>query len=98
GYLTQINTQTGKISRDQHNPGNSSSLSSGIYHVMAEDGSGQFWVGGNQGLMKLDRESREVTHYIHEPRNENWARNYITALLPIAETKDQLWVGSGKGL
>ena len=47
------------------------SLSNNIVRTVYEDRTGTIWVGTMDGLNKLDRESRQFTHYQHDPDDPN---------------------------
>ncbi len=68
-------------------------LSNDRIHCMLEDKEGNFWVGTENGLNRMDRKSGTFEAYYH-PKNEG--SNVIRCLLM---DKDQnLWLGTERGL
>ncbi len=97
-FLTQFDAATRKVTRHQHNPNNQNTLLPGSLRVFAEDADGRFWVAGGVGLNLFDRKTGKVTRFRRERKEENRGRNSIFALVPVANDKSNLWVGSVGGL
>jgi signal transduction histidine kinase/ligand-binding sensor domain-containing protein len=97
-FLTRFNTQNGSILRYRHDPEDTSTLLFGSFRVFAEDGEGNFWVGGSGGINLFDPSTGKATRYRHPQLEENRGRNNIFALMPTAENNNILWVGSAGGL
>ena len=93
-YLTQYDTESGTVKYHQFDPDNTNTLPSGLYWKFAEDRQGGFWVAGNVGLSRLDRETGVVTRFQqNEGRNNN-----IFDLQPTLGDANKLWVANVGGL
>ena len=67
--------------------------SSGTIHVLQPDGENAIWVGGDNGLVKLDTETRKVTANLSAVLGEHSVRAVLK------DSDAQLWVGTyGGGL
>lgn len=97
-YLTQFDASTRKVIRHQYNPKDKNTLLPGNLRAFAEDADGRFWVAGSVGLNLFDRKTGKVTRFRQEQIEENRGRNSIFALVPTAEDKNNLWIGSLGGL
>lgn len=57
-----------------------------------------FWLTSYDGLNRLDRQSGEILHFVHDPVNPNsLASNLLFALWHDPQT-NQLWIGHEKGI
>lgn len=95
-YLTSLskvgNKDIAKVY--QHDPNDNSTLSDGLFRVFVEDPSGNFWVGSNRGLNKLNRKTGKVTRFL---KNSD-RRNNILMMQPTKNDSTVYWVGSFGGL
>ncbi|MBN1791484.1 MAG: response regulator [Bacteroidales bacterium] len=82
----------------RNDPKNPNSISSNIVHSIAEDNSGQLWLGTGQflgGLEKVILENSAFTHQLVEKEREDMLDNVVRAIM---EDKNQnLWVATKAG-
>ena len=71
---------------------------SGIYNIFCDDENGFVWAGSDSsGLLKIDKNTKEVTQYINDIEDENSIpANQVGAI--IRDSKGNLWVGTTNGL
>lgn len=93
-YLTQYNPERGVVKYHQFDPNNTNSLLPGLHWKFSEDDNGNFWVAGNVGLSRLDRDTGIVTRF----QQEQGRNNNIFELQPSLNNGNQLWVGNVGGL
>ncbi|PWN05771.1 hypothetical protein DDZ15_11270 [Rhodohalobacter mucosus] len=92
-YLTQYHPEKGAIKYHQFEPNNPNSLLPGLHWRFAETDDGRFWVAGNVGLSRLDRETGEVTRLRQQEGNNN-----IFNMIPTLGNRNQFWIANGGGL
>ncbi|NBC03808.1 MAG: GAF domain-containing protein [Bacteroidetes bacterium] len=93
-YLTQYNPERRIVKYHQFDPDNANTLLPGLYWRFAEDENGGFWVAGNVGLSRLDRETGTVTRFQQdEGRNNN-----IFDMQPTLSDANKLWLANVGGL
>ncbi|HYG38372.1 MAG TPA: two-component regulator propeller domain-containing protein [Cytophagales bacterium] len=64
---------------------------------VVEDSEGNLWVGSFRGLYILNRETKEITPFIHNPKDTNTISNDL--IYNILETrKGNLWITTSGGL
>lgn len=93
-YLTQYNPEKGIVKYHQFDPNNTNTLLPGLHWKFAEDQQGGFWVAGNVGLSRLDRDTGVVTRFQQDERRNN----NIFDLQPSLSNGNQLWVANVGGL
>lgn len=69
-----------------------------IYNIFCDDENGFVWAGSDSsGLLKIDKNTKEVTQYINDIEDENSIpANQVGAI--IRDSKGNLWVGTTNGL
>ena len=69
-----------------------------IYNIFCDDENGFVWAGSDSsGLLKIDKNTKEVTQYINDIEDENSIpANQVGAI--IRDIKGNLWVGTTNGL
>ena len=69
-----------------------------IYNIFCDDENGFVWAGSDSsGLLKIDKNTKEVTQYINDIEDENSIpANQVGAI--IRDRKGNLWVGTTNGL
>lgn len=88
GGINIYNKATGKISFLQHNPSDPSSLCDNRIWSLFLDSKGKIWVGTEEGLDRIDPETRKPEHFKGFQGKQ---------VLWISEDKGhQLWIGSDK--
>ena len=81
----------------RHQPGIASSLPPGNVRFLYEDRAGQFWVGANGGLAKLERKTGIFTPIVIGSQGDiPLTANNIWTILEDSEGR--LWVGTAAGL
>ena len=98
GYLTQFDAKTREVTWHRHDPNNQTSLLPGNIRAFAEDEAGQFWVAGERGLNKFDRETGKVKRFLHERTPENRGRDQIFSIDLRINDSNTLLIGSGGGI
>lgn len=95
-YLTSLSKDGNRdvAKRFQHDPNDNFTLSDGLFRVFIEDPRGNFWVGSNNGLNKLNRRTGRVTRFL----KNNGRRDNILMMQPTKDDPSIFWVGSGAGL
>jgi signal transduction histidine kinase/ligand-binding sensor domain-containing protein len=70
----------------------------GSVRSIAEDPDGALWLGTwGDGLLKLDKEHKEVTRYKYEPENSSSiSNNQVRSIKP--DWQGKIWVGTNNGL
>jgi signal transduction histidine kinase/ligand-binding sensor domain-containing protein len=62
-----------------------------------EDSKGNLLIGGGGGLVILNLDTNDFTHYVHDPENYNTlSNNNITSI--SEDSKNNLWIGTLSGL
>src|SRR5690606_19469506 len=80
----------------RHEPRNKNSLSNSGVLSIAEDVQGNFWIGTEDGLNRLDSKTGAITRYQHDPEQSNSLP--APAVLDVSVIADnQLWVGTWGG-
>jgi signal transduction histidine kinase/ligand-binding sensor domain-containing protein len=65
--------------------------------VIQEDSKGNILIGGGGGLIILNLVTKEFTHYVHDPDDDNTlSNNNITSI--SEDSKNNLWIGTLSGL
>ncbi len=93
-YLTQYNPEKEIIKYHQFDPNNSNTLLPGLHWKFAEDQQGGFWVAGNGGLSRLDRDTGVVTRF----QQDEGHNNNIFDLQPTHSDANKLWIANVGGL
>ena len=98
GGLVEYNPINKHITHYRHNKNEPSSLAHDIVGAIIEDPHGNIWVGGKDGLNKLNRKTGRFTHFKHQENNANsLLENYVWDL--HLDKRGFLWVaGFGGGL
>ena len=92
-YLTQYHSERGAVRYHQFDPNNNNTLLPGLHWRFAETSDGRFWVGGNAGLSRLNRDTGEVTRLRQQGGN-----NFIFNLMPMQSDSNKFWIANGGGL
>ncbi|NGP87954.1 two-component regulator propeller domain-containing protein [Fodinibius halophilus] len=87
------------LSKDTHyvNKKNDSlSISSNNVTAIYEDSRGNLWVGTEDGLNIMNRQTGQFKRYFHDPDNKNSiSANHITTI--YEDSKGRLWIGTDGG-
>ncbi len=71
-------------------------LSSPNVYGMDEDQEGNLWIGTDNGLNRLDRETGEFTYFFHDPNNSNsLAYNDVKSI--EVDVDGGIWIGTNRG-
>ena len=69
-----------------------------IYNIFCDDENGFVWAGSDSsGLLKIDKNTKEVTQYINDIEDENSIPVNQVGVI-IRDSKGNLWVGTTNGL
>ena len=69
-----------------------------IYNIFCDDENGFVWAGSDSsGLLKIDKNTKEVTQYINDIEDENSIPANQVGVI-IRDSKGNLWVGTTTGL
>ena len=69
-----------------------------IYNIFCDDENGFVWAGSDSsGLLKIDKNTKEVTQYINDIEDENSIPANQVGVI-IRDSKGNLWVGTTNGL
>ena len=81
-----------------HDDNKTSSLSNNLVRSIAEDESGNMWVGTDDGLNFIDIKTNNIKHFSHSPDDKNsLSSNEINKV--FKDSKGKIWVGTyGEGL
>jgi len=96
--LDLYDQKTGKFAVYLHNDHNNNTLNSNFITVLAEDGSGNIWVGTrDKGLDKLDPKTGIFQHHEYDASN-NLSLSHNTVFTITPSGSNSLWVGTEGGL
>ena len=96
GGLNRRDPVTGEFTQFHHDSANPRSLSSESVYGVAQDASGNLWVGTRNGLNRLDANGREFTRFFHErDKSASLANNWVVPL-HLGPSK-RLWIGTMGG-
>lgn len=98
GGLTAFDPEREIFTRYRHDPNPDSyqdnTLSSNTNSVVAEDSQGFIWVGGQEGLDRLDRSTGKFKRFRHDPADPgSLSHNQVRVL--YVDKQGTLWVGTG---
>lgn len=80
-----------------HDPEDANSLPTNEVHAVYSDPQGGIWAGTNNGLIRLDTQTEQLTVYEHDPENpESLSHSNVTPIL--RDSDGVLWVGTEKGI
>ena len=80
----------------RNDPTSKNSLNSNYVSAVFEDGSGNVWIGTEQGLDRLDARTNTFSHYRHNPADPgSIGSNQVNAILE--DRNGSLWVGGTGG-
>lgn len=80
----------------QHNPLDTTSISSNWIYTVDDDPFGNLWIGTQYGLNKLNRHTDKITRYIHNPDNQySISENEVFGVLADGRF---VWVKTEKAL
>ncbi|NOZ75978.1 MAG: hypothetical protein GXO90_11515 [FCB group bacterium] len=100
GYqgLDRFDRRTGAVRHYRYNPQDPQGLPMPYVYALAEDESGNLWVGTEgKGLARLDRETDTFQYYPHEEGNDrSLGGDFVFALL--MDHRGDLWIGTENGL
>ncbi|THB62536.1 MAG: hypothetical protein D6B26_07770, partial [Spirochaetaceae bacterium] len=98
GGLNLIDLRDYSITRFQHDPQDSNSLSDNVVIAIQKDSQGNLWVGTLNGLNRLDDQgSKHFTHFLPEEGSENSIPSNTIRALHL-DSLGRFWVGSLGGL
>ena len=81
----------------QHNPQDSSSISSNSVRALLIDHQKNYWVGTNRGLNLFDPKTGKFQHFWHDPKDEtSLGSDYIRCL--YQDSQKNLWIGTRNSL
>ncbi len=96
GGLNRRDPVTGQFTAFHHDSANPRSLSSESVYGVAQDASGNLWVGTQNGLNRLDANGREFTRFFHErDKRASLGFNWVVPL-HLGPSK-RLWIGTMGG-
>lgn len=95
--LTQFDARTGRVTRHRRIANNDRTLPGGSYRAFAEDGRGNFYVGGSNGFSRVDRRTGRVTRLALEQIPENRGRTGTFTVIPWSKDPDIFWLGTFVG-
>ena len=93
GGLVKYNRETGEIKNYLTDDENKNSLSSNTVRCIAEDSYGHIWIGTQDGLNKLNKETEEFTVYTYA---DGLSNNFIYGV--IVDSYDNIWVSTNYGV
>ena len=98
GRLDKFDPETGTFTRYRHDPDDPNSLSDDTVSFVAEDRSGNVWIGTEGGLDRYDRGTEQFIHYRHDRSNpQSLSGNSVSTFWE--DQAGMLWIGTfGKGL
>lgn len=97
GGLIQYDANIDGFINYQHDPDDPHSLSNNSIRILYEDDAGIIWVGTNDGLNKLDRESKQFTRYMHDPEDPNSLGDNVVLSI-LEDSSGVFWIGTAGGL
>lgn len=96
--LDRFDPETGVFTRFRHDANDRSTLSSDNVFFVAEDRSGNLWMGTADGLDRYDPETGQFVHYRNDP-NDAHSLSSNQAISFYQDRGGVLWIGSeGRGL
>lgn len=94
--LVAFNPRSRRISRYVADPNDPNSLSHNEVWCIAEDSSGQLWIGTADGLNRFDPTREKFTVYRHDPGNpSSLSFNNVQSL--YRDSRGSMWVGTWGG-
>jgi len=98
GGISRFDREKGNwIHYNKNDPDYPKGSSTDFIRSILEDNSGLLWIGTDYGLIKLDKEKENWTHYKNERGNPNSLSN--NSVMSICEdTYGKLWIGTRIGL
>jgi signal transduction histidine kinase/ligand-binding sensor domain-containing protein len=94
GSLTLFDPSLETFKKYSNVPDDAESLLPGELSVVMEDKSGYIWIGGQNGLNRLDRNTGKVKRFQNDPANPNsLSCNNVRSL--YTDSRGTLWVGTG---
>ncbi|WP_237055459.1 sensor histidine kinase [Microbulbifer sediminum] len=94
--LSRYDPQTGRFRHFRHRTGDPQTLSHESIYGMAEDASGDLWVGSQIGLNRLDPESGLVERFLHDPADpRSIAHDYVFTV--HADRDGAIWIATVGG-
>jgi two-component system sensor histidine kinase ChiS len=98
GRLDRFDPHVGAFARYRHNPDDPRSLSDNVVHFVAEDRSGNLWIGTGKGLDRYDRQADHFVHYRNDPDDPH-SLSGDTVISFYEDRAGVLWFGvDGRGL
>ena len=94
--LWKFDKATGEFTVFRHDPGNPGSLCNNDVGHLGLDGSGNLWIGTQDGLDMLKKGSGEFTHFTHDVNDESSIG--ANGIWPIYRDRSGvLWIGTYRG-
>ena len=94
GGVSAYNPDLEIFTRYNNDPDDPESLLPGETVAVIEDSESDIWIGGRQGLSRLDRESGKFKRYSHNPNDPNsLSYDYVRGL--YVDKDGTLWVATG---
>ena len=96
GGLNRRDPVTGEFTQFHHDSANPRSLSSESVYGVAQDASGNLWVGTQNGLNRLDANGRDFTRFFHQ-RDQGTSLGYNWVVPLHLGPSKRLWIGTMGG-
>ena len=65
--------------------------------ALLDDGRGTLWIGNRSGLYRMDKKTRQIIGYAHDPNNpRSLVQNSVQAI--FQDAKGDLWIGTRGGV
>ncbi len=93
GGVVKYNKKTGEVKNYLANDEAVNSLSFNNVRSIAEDGKGNIWIGTQNGLNKLNKETEEFTVYTY---SEGLSNDFIYGV--VVDNNDNIWVSTNYGI
>ncbi len=94
--LVRFNPDTEEVILYGNDPKEDNSLSDNLIYSILERKNGEFWIGTNNGLNLMDRETGQFTRINLDRKNPNGLNS--NAIRMIIENKQgEIWIGTGGG-
>lgn len=94
--LVRYNPQNDEIILYSYDPGDQNSLSDNLVYSILERDNGEFWIGTNNGLNLLERDTGLFTRYRLDRDNPEGLNNNAIRVL-IENDNGEMWIGTGGG-
>ncbi len=94
GGATSFDPESGVFTRYESGADDPQSLLPGAMSVVTEDNEGYIWLGGEQGLNRIDRKTGKVKRFVNDPKDpRSLSSDQVRAL--TVDKGGVLWIGTG---